>query len=208
MPDRYTPHMVAAVAVVSSLLSCVFPLPSAAHFVSGSHAFPHQDVLVEHDDLADITDVIRLATAATYIDSAHIWNLTVCGPIVWVDASNTEHEVDVDNASWKPWIDHLGAECVNAWGKCAGRPECPPNGSVTVNVQLMSQKRKVGKVVYKPEQGDKSAAPFSDMVSDITGISSGKPLSKVLPPDAKHATMVYFRMRFTHAVDDQKLSNE
>jgi hypothetical protein len=127
---------------------------------------------------------------------------------VWVDGANAEHEVEVDDASWKSWVDHLGAECVNAWGKCADKPVCPPNGAVTVNVQLMSQKRKFGKVVYTPEQGDKAAAPFSDMVSDITGISSGKPLSKVLPADAKKATMVYFRMRFTHGAGEARVSNE
>jgi hypothetical protein len=46
------------------------------------------------------------------------------------------------------------------------------------------------------------------MVSDITGISSGKPLSKVLPADAKKATMVYFRMRFTHGAGEARVSNE
>ena len=205
MRKRYAPHIVATGLFITSVLSA---LPMCAYPVTGSHAFPHQDVLVEHDDLADVADVVQLATGATYTDQARSWNLTLCGPIVWLDSANVEHEVDVNNEAWKQWVDHLGAECVNAWGSCSSKPNCPANGSVTVSVQLMSQKRKFGRIVYTAEQDNKSAAPFSDLVSDITGISTGKPLSKVLPADAKHATMVYFRLRFTHASADQKLSTE
>jgi hypothetical protein len=92
---------------------------------------------------------------------------------------------------WQRWLDSFCPRLIERWTSCKG---CPVK-TASVTVTLSANSKPTNGVKYSPEESP-AGRSFSEIVQDVTGLSSGKELHEILPTECKNAKAMYLYLTF------------
>jgi hypothetical protein len=117
------------------------------------------------------------------------WQLSIYGPITWVDRSGQQHEAEYSDKDWKAWLDRLGQQIIDQWVK----KRTVAQDIVNFEVCFRAPNPRCN-LTFVPDKKD-PASPMKQIIENVTGGDKQIPFAKILPATAKDAESVSFGLR-------------